>query len=62
MNIIYRKAIEKDSREWNEIVNRVWRDAYKDIFPEEVFIDKENRIEEKGKRFIEKLVNNKNLI
>lgn len=62
MNIIYRKAIEKDSREWNEIVNRVWRDAYKDIFPEEVFIDKENRIEEKEKRFIEKLVNNKNMI
>ena len=62
MNIIYRKAIEKDSREWNEIVNRVWRDAYKDIFPEEVFIDKENRIEEKRKQFIEKLVNNKNTI
>ena len=53
MNIIYRKAIEKDSREWNEIVNRVWRDAYKDIFPEEVFIDKENRIE--GKTFYRKI-------
>ncbi len=30
---------------------RVWRDAYRHIFPEEVFLEKENRLEEKTARF-----------
>ena len=61
MDIVFRKAIKEDSRKWVEFKNMVWRDAYKDIFPEEVFVDKEKRIDEKEKRFLE-LLNKKDMI
>ena len=39
--IVFRKVKKEDARGWYTLVNKVWRDAYKDIFPEEVFIEKE---------------------
>ncbi len=61
MNINYRRAEEKDSRAWYEFKNMVWRDAYKDIFPEEVFVDKEKRLDEEKDKFLE-LLNNESTI
>ncbi len=46
-----RPARPEDARGWCVLGNRVWRDAYAHIFPEEVFLEKENRLEEKIARF-----------
>ncbi|MBO4211877.1 MAG: GNAT family N-acetyltransferase [Oscillospiraceae bacterium] len=42
-----RKANPEDGRGWYTLVNRVWRNAYRHIFPEEVFLEKENKLETK---------------
>ena len=34
---------------------KVWGEAYKNIFPEEVFVDRECKLEEKVKEFDKKL-------
>lgn len=57
-----RKVESKDAREWFVLGFKVWRDAYKDIFPEEVFLEKESRLEEKVKDFDHKLQNNERSI
>lgn len=56
-SIIIRKVNENDAYNWFLLVNKVWRDAYKDIFPEEVFIDRDNKIEQKVKTFSEIMKN-----
>ena len=53
-----RKVKSEDARKWYELCNRVWRNAYRDIFPEEVFIERENQLEEKIKDFDNKMQNN----
>ena len=55
--IVFRKVKKEDARGWYTLVNKVWRDAYKDIFPEEVFIDKENKLEEHINNFSNKIKN-----
>ena len=50
-SVTIRKANPEDARGWEILVNRVWRDAYRHIFPEEVFLERENRLEEKAARF-----------
>ena len=50
-NIIIRAVRPEDAEQYNKITNIVWRDAYKHIFPEEVFIERESRINEKIKTF-----------
>ena len=61
-SIIIRKVNENDAYNWFLLVNKVWRYAYKDIFPEEVFIDRDNKIEQKVKTFSETMKNdNKNI-
>ena len=54
-----RKVNSKDAKEWFQLVNKVWRDAYKNIFQEEVFIEKENQVHERVKTFNKK-INNSN--
>ena len=39
-DIIFRPVEEKDAYNWVTLKNMVWRDAYKEIFPEEVFLEK----------------------
>ena len=39
-----RKVTKEDAREWYTLGNKVWRDAYSHIFPEEVFVEKENKV------------------
>ena len=56
-DIIIRKVKESDGYEWMKLVNKVWRDAYKHIFPEQVFIDKEKNIEKKVATFPETIKN-----
>lgn len=53
-----RKVKSEDARDWFILVNKVWRDAYSHIFPEEVFIEKDNQVEEKAKTFTDKMQNN----
>ena len=45
VNIKIRKANEKDASKWFKFINKVWRNAYKNIFPEEVFLEKESNVE-----------------
>ena len=52
--IVFRMFKPEDSLEWFKLKNRVWRDAYKDIFPEEVFDEKDREVEEKAKGFAKK--------
>ena len=52
-----RKVKPEDARGWVILNNKVWRDAYKNIFPEEVFIDRESKLEEKIKTFADRMKN-----
>ncbi len=58
VNIKIRKANENDASKWFKFVNKVWRNAYKNIFPEEVFWEKESNVEEKEKNFNKNIYNN----
>ncbi len=53
-----RKVESKDARDWFVFGFKIWRDAYKNIFPEEVFVDRESKLEEKVKNFDNKIQNN----
>ncbi len=50
-SVTIRKAAPEDARGWETLGIQVWRDAYRHIFPEEVFLEKESRLEEKIARF-----------
>ena len=61
-DIKIREVNETDATKWFKFVNKVWRCAYKSIFPEEVFLEKEKNVEEKEKNFNEIICNdNKNI-
>lgn len=60
--IIIRKVKKEDAREWYSLNIRVWRDAYKDIFPPEVFIERENRLDERVNAFSDETNNNEMVI
>ena len=55
--ILIRKVRNDDAKQYIELINSVWRDAYKGIFPEEVFIDREREKENRIKNFAEKFYN-----
>lgn len=50
-NIIYRQVKNQDAKQFITLINTVWRDTYNHIFPEEVFLDMENRAESKIQNF-----------
>lgn len=50
-NINIRPVRPEDAEKHIRLGNLVWRDAYKDIFPEEVFIQKESRLQDMMKTF-----------
>ena len=52
-----RKVSSEDARAWFVLVNKVWRDAYRHIFPEEVFAEKDEQIEEKVGAFADRIQN-----
>lgn len=56
-NVIIRKVQTKDAEGFETLVNKVWRIAYKDIFPEEVFVEKENKLEKKISTFDTRIKN-----
>ena len=55
--LIIRKVKPEDAIEWYAFGNRVWKDAYKHIIPEEVFVYMEKRSEEKIKQFSDQMKN-----
>ena len=57
-----RKVKPDDARDWFVFGFKIWRDAYKNIFPEEVFVDRESKLEEKIKDFDNKMQNNEKSI
>ena len=52
-----RKVKPDDARKWYILCNKVWRDAYAHIFPEKVFVERDNQLEEKAKTFTDKIKN-----
>lgn len=56
-SVTIRKAKPEDARGWATLANQVWRDAYAHIFPEVVFLEKENMLEEKIARFQDRMKN-----
>ena len=58
MNINYRKATSDDAYAWYRFKNKVWRDAYKNIFPEEVFLEQEQNLKQKEQSFNKRFCNN----
>ncbi len=56
-SIIIRKVINDDAKQYIELINSVWRVSYKNILPEEVFIDSEKTSEDKIKNFANKFYN-----
>ena len=59
-NFNIRKTELKDAEQHVRLGLSVWRSAYKNIFPEEVFIDRENKAEDKIKNF-DKSIQNDNM-
>ena len=55
--IIIREAKIEDAEKYVDLNNLVWRDAYKHIFPEEIFIEKEKMKERKMGEFCEYVKN-----
>lgn len=53
MDISYRQVRKEDGYEWYTLLSRVWRTAYCDIFPEEVFDERDKAIEGKAREFTE---------
>jgi hypothetical protein len=60
--IIIRKARLEDAERYVDLNNLVWRDAYKHIFPEEVFIEKENMKDIKMAQFCEYVESEENIV
>ncbi len=58
MDIIYREVCPQDAEQFIKLQNLVWRNAYKHIFPEEVFKDRDDRAQEKIKNFSTNHFNN----
>ena len=56
-NVLIRKAIAEDAEQYIRLKNLVWRNAYKDIFPEEVFLEMESKFAEKVEKFPSVFVN-----
>ena len=57
INYKIRKAVPEDAREFVTFKNFVWREAYKDILPETVFIAQEEKTEKKVNGFAEHFCN-----
>lgn len=58
-NILIRQVEATDALEYTELINLVWRDTYKHIFPEEVFVDLEDKTEGRVKNFSNIFYNDK---
>lgn len=50
-DIIIRKVEPKDKEQYINLLNSVWKDSYKHIFPKEVFIERENNASNQIKNF-----------
>ena len=50
-NIIIRAVKPEDAEQYIKLNNLVWRSAYKDIFPEDVFVNREKDIDKKIEKF-----------
>ena len=57
INYKIRPAKAEDAREYVELKNLVWRHAYKNIFPEEVFVQQEAKSERKINGFADHFIN-----
>lgn len=51
--ILIRKVKPNDAKEYVNLINLVWRSAYKHIFPENVFVELEKKSNERIKNFLD---------
>lgn len=58
-NIEIRAITETDCLEARKVVNLVWRDAYKHIFPKEVFEDRDKKLQESARKIENNIKNGK---
>ncbi len=58
INYVIRKVEPKDARQFIELHNFVWKSAYKDIFPAEVFAAREAKTERRIAGFADHFLNN----
>ncbi len=58
-NITFEVLKPDDCHEAKRVINMVWRDAYKHIFPVEVFDSKDKKLQESSKKLENLLKNNK---
>ena len=61
-NIIIRPVRPEDAEEYFKVNNAAWRDAYKHIFPEEVFVQKESNTPNMIKTFAQFVYHGKDQI
>ena len=61
-NVVIRKVKSADAEQYIELRNLVWKDAYKNIFPAEVFVAKENRSKAEIKDFDKTYFNDNKVI
>ncbi len=60
--ISIRMVKKEDALNWFTLVNKVWRETYSHIFPEEVFVEKEEKVDKKVETFTSVIKNdNKNI-
>ena len=53
MDIEYRQVRKEDGYEWYALLDRVWREAYGEIFPQEVFDARDNARSDRANGFTE---------
>ena len=56
-NVLIRPVKHEHAEQYLKLVNFVWRVAYKHIFPEEVFVERESSVSERVKNFNENFYN-----
>ena len=51
MDLNFRPLVQEDGYEWYTLLDEVWRDAYSDIFPQEVFDGRDWARKDRASRF-----------
>lgn len=59
MEIIFREAVKTDAAQYINLIETVWKDAYKDIFDADVFSEREKRINGRIESFENNYLNDK---
>ena len=59
-NIVFRPVESNDAKQFVELINFVWKETYKNIFPAQVFLDMESKKSQKIENFSNNFYNSQN--